>query len=671
MIKRFTTTVCSLCIALCAMAQGWPSNYGGVMLQGFFWDSFVDTQWSHLQSQVDEMSDYFDLIWVPQSGNCNSSYNVMGYTPVYWFDHNSSFGSESQLRSFIQACQEKNLGVIADVVINHRNSLGVGGSWVDFPAETYQGVTYQLGLGDICKNDDGGQTAQKYAVTGANDTGEDWSGMRDLDHTSENVQKNVIAYLRFLMDDLGYKGFRYDMTKGYGAAYTALYNSTVKPEFSVGEYWDGNVTYLQNWLNGTKIDGAIQSATFDFATRYAIRDACNQNNWTKLSNKGLAAYDNYKRYAVTFVENHDTQYRSANETGDPVKNYIEAANAYILSMPGTPCIFLSHWKQYKQTIKQLVLARKLMGIHNQSAVTQVSNSSALYACEVSGTHGKLLFAAGTATPKVADNYILLMQGLRYYIYADKSVHAAWVDVPSGTYSNPFQVTMTAVTDDADARLVYTTDGSVPTASSNSVVSGSAIDVNASMVLQVGLLKGGKVTNVLKRNYTIQPFEAHQATVYLKDPQWNQVYFYAWANDGKSTQLNGSWPGKTVTATTLIGGQKWYYQSFDVNTEGYSFNIIFDQGNGKAQTVDIGPLSEDRYYEIAAMVNGKYTVKEVTDEVTGIDAVTVDNAYTNQAVNVYSLDGKLLRVCPKGTTPLDAIAPFAHGIYIINGKKMVK
>ena len=314
----------------CLNAQGWPANYGGVMLQGFYWDSFVDTQWSNIESQADELSEFFDLVWVPQSGNCNTTYNVMGYTPVYYYDQNSSFGTESQLRSMISALGKRGVGVIADVVVNHRGSLGVGGSWVDFPAETHNGVTYQMGLADICRDDDGGATARLYNVTGAADTGEDWSGMRDLDHTSKNVQDNVIAYLRFLKDELGYAGFRYDMTKGYAAKYTGLYNSTVAPQFSVGEYWDGNATLLRNWVDGTMVDGKPQSATFDFATRYAIRDACNGGNWSKLSGIGLASYRDYRRYAVTFVENHDTQYRDASSPGDPVHSYVEAANAYIL-----------------------------------------------------------------------------------------------------------------------------------------------------------------------------------------------------------------------------------------------------------------------------------------------------------------------------------------------------
>ena len=77
-------------------------------------------------------------------------------------------------------------------------------------------------------------------------------GARDLDHTSANVQKNVNAYLDFLKNDLGYTGFRYDFVKGYAAKYVGQYNATAKPEFSVGECWDGYTT-ITSWINGTKV----------------------------------------------------------------------------------------------------------------------------------------------------------------------------------------------------------------------------------------------------------------------------------------------------------------------------------------------------------------------------------------------------------------------------------
>ena len=135
-MKKISLLFLSFILHLSVYSQGWPSDYGGVMLQGFYWDSYGETSWSKLQAQADEIAPYFQLIWVPQSGWCNSDYNQMGYTPVYYFDQRSSFGSESQLRSMIAAFREKGTGVIADVVINHRNNMGADGSWVDYPAET-------------------------------------------------------------------------------------------------------------------------------------------------------------------------------------------------------------------------------------------------------------------------------------------------------------------------------------------------------------------------------------------------------------------------------------------------------------------------------------------------------------------------------------------------------
>ena len=124
------------------------------MLQGFYWDSYDDSQWTVLQAQADQLAGTFDLVWLPQSGNCGGT--SMGYDDLYWFsNYNSSFGNEAQLRSLISTFKQKGIKTIADVVINHRRNVS---NWVDFPKETYKGVTYEMTSTDICANDDGGKT---------------------------------------------------------------------------------------------------------------------------------------------------------------------------------------------------------------------------------------------------------------------------------------------------------------------------------------------------------------------------------------------------------------------------------------------------------------------------------------------------------------------------------
>ena len=101
-MKRVLTSLTFLLVTIMTMAQGWPENYGGVMLQGFYWDGYADSKWTVLEKQADELSQYFDLIWIPQSGKTSEYYhtkrNTMGYDPCFWLDHNSCWGTEAELK---------------------------------------------------------------------------------------------------------------------------------------------------------------------------------------------------------------------------------------------------------------------------------------------------------------------------------------------------------------------------------------------------------------------------------------------------------------------------------------------------------------------------------------------------------------------------------------------
>ncbi|XOO53212.1 hypothetical protein ACMZ4Y_00370 [Prevotella histicola] len=67
-MKRFLASTFAFLLSLCSMAQGWPGHDHSVMLQGFYWDSFQETQWTNLEKMADDFADYFNLVWVPQSG---------------------------------------------------------------------------------------------------------------------------------------------------------------------------------------------------------------------------------------------------------------------------------------------------------------------------------------------------------------------------------------------------------------------------------------------------------------------------------------------------------------------------------------------------------------------------------------------------------------------------
>lgn len=600
-------------------SQGWASDYSGVMLQGFSWDSYNESQWKVLEKQADELKNYIDLVWLPQSGKCLETTQVMGYMPYYYFNQNSSFGSEAELRSLITKFKAAGIGAIADVVINHRNTEG----WYTFPAETYKGVTYQMQSTDICKNDDGGTTATQAATDGVslsqnNDEGTDFGGCRDIDHKSENVQKVIKAYLKYLKDDLGYTGFRYDMVKGFDGSHVADYNDATGVEYSVGEYWDGNEK-IESWINRTN----KKSAAFDFQFRYNVRDAVNgaangkvatSSDWSKLnSNDNLMHDANYRRYAVTFVENHDTQKRSESEQNDPLRKDTIAANAYMLAMPGTPCIFQPHWNAYKSEIKEMIAARKYAGITNMSNYANKQSKKTLYVNEVTGTKHRLLVAVGNDADKYAGEtgYTKILSGYHYAYFLSNDAETSWTDVPSGSYEEGFKTTLTAVSQTEGAKLVYTLDGSNPTSKSTTVESGKEISINGTCTLKVGLLVNGEVRNIATHQYTIEKFKAYKFMVYVNADavNWNSLYCYTWK---KAPSVE--WPGEKMTETKAIGGKTWYYKEVSIDNANELVNVIFNNGTDKSQTVDITGLTSTAYFEIETSKEGKKNkVKDVTAE----------------------------------------------------------
>lgn len=667
--------LCLLALAVSpigVMAQGWPANYPGVMLQAFYWDGYSDSSWKTLEQQASDIAPYFSLIWVPQSANCGGT--SMGYDDYYWFaDYNSSFGTEKELRSMISTMKSNGVGVIADVVINHRKNVS---TWVDFPAETYNGQTYQLASTDICADDDGGATKTWADSNGAtlssyNDTGEDWSGMRDLDHNSQNVQKNVLAYLDMLLNDFGYAGFRYDMVKGYAGKFTGIYNSTSNPQFSVGEYWDGNAATVKSWINSTKVSESIQSAAFDFPFRYTLRDAANNSNWSKLSSGGIASDTDYQRYAITFAENHDTEYRSSTSQQDPIKKDTLAVNAFMLAMPGTPCVFLKHWADCKRDIKNMILVRKLCGINNQSESSDyITSKTTYFAVRTTGDRARLIAVVGTdaGTYAPSSNWIKAASGYHWAYFVEKNAETAWTDLPSGSYDKPQTATLTAISATADAKIVYTLDGTTPTASSMSVSSGAAITIPyGDTTLKAALLIGGAVSGTIERTYSVKEFSPYDITVYVNVDQvgWSSVNFWTWGGDGTHAPANTSWPGDKKTTSQTINGKQWYAEDYHINSSTDCVSFVFSTGTGSPQTVDVNAISETSYLEVTAdQSGGKYLVDDITETMTGVRGVAA--AEKEAPRKIYSIDGRLVGTADSAALP----GNLAPGIYIVGNKKVV-
>ncbi len=645
------------------MAQGWPSAYDGVMLQGFYWDSFSQSAWTQLEKQTGDFKGYFDLVWVPQSGKCLNS-RSMGYDPYYYFDQNSSFGTKQELKSMISTFKANGIGTIADVVINHHNTIG----WWEFPAETYNGVTYQLKTTDIVANDCNGKTKTQADKDGVSlspnpDEGEGWDGMRDLDHKSANVQNIVKAYQQFLVDDMGYTGFRYDMVKGFAGSHVGDYNDAAGVKFSVGECWDSNST-IQNWINAT----GKRSAAFDFQFRYNVRDAINENDWSRLNSTNNLVHDaGYRQYAVTFVENHDTEYRSATDSQDPIRRDTLAANAYLLAMPGTPCVFYKHYLAYPNEIKAMIDARKAADITNTSSYSNFRSAASYFGNTVTGSKGKLLVMVGANYSEPAANrYVKILSGHHYAYYLSSDTEVAFADMPSGTYTETFKTKLTAVSAKDGAQLVYTTDGSTPAATNGNVVpGGTSITISDNCTLKVGLLVNGSVTSTTTRNYTFakpedETFETPPAGYtfsanFIAPATWSadiEVHAWAWIEGGANytPDNNADWPGDKNhvyrVGKSKDDGYIWKWCYYGTKTTPPS-KIIFNNGSGGT-----GNQTADMMFSDKGWYNMSTTQSDPTLDIKGLTQTSVaDNAW-------YTLTG------------VKVSRPTQKGIYIHHGKKVI-
>ncbi|MCQ2215499.1 MAG: alpha-amylase family glycosyl hydrolase [Bacteroidales bacterium] len=420
-MKRFLTAIVTFCGGVSLWAQA-PENCEAVMLQGFYWDSYQEdgsygrTKWVDLATQVDELSSSFDMIWLPPSAKSSGG---VGYHPKQWSNQNSDWGDAAQLKALIGSFHNKNVKVIADIVINHRDG---NYSWADFCNEDfgeYGKYTLYPSNSFICSDDE--CAAHGDNPTGAKDAGYDfvegasggYAASRDLDHSNETLQNAIKSYLQWMKGEMGYDGWRFDLVKGYLGKYIKMYTEAAGAYYSVGEYWDGNYDPLKNWVSDT----GWSSTCFDFCAKYSLyNNALAKGDYQAMTNiyavpNGICGADEMKRYATTFVDNHDTFRDGSKYTGDWAK-----ANAVMLASPGIPCVFWPHWVSIKSEIQSMIAARKLCGIHSQSPCVTTGTCSSYYRSVTNGTKKKLICYVGSNWTAPEDATLACYgNGWAYYI----------------------------------------------------------------------------------------------------------------------------------------------------------------------------------------------------------------------------------------------------------------
>ena len=319
----------------------------GVMLQAFYWDcprleKKEFKWWKHVTKQIPSLAEVgFTSLWLPPVHKAaNIGGQSMGYDPYDYYDLGEFdqkgtvptwFGTKQELLSLIKTAHKHELSLIADVVINHNsgadekevNPLTGEERWTSFkPKSEKFPRDWECFHPSMYESWDEGT----------------FGGMPDLSHRNPYVYAEILKLTRWLVEEIGFDGFRYDYVKGYGAnTITAIqeyrYMRDGQPfyPYGVAEFWD-NAHAIEGWVDVANFSNTNPVDAFDFPLREMLKALCDRYGF---SLRELATWDTILQEqphtAVTFVENHDLR-----DEGRPIINDKLLSYSYILTTRAIP-----------------------------------------------------------------------------------------------------------------------------------------------------------------------------------------------------------------------------------------------------------------------------------------------------------------------------------------------
>lgn len=365
-----------------------PAEFNGTMMQWFHWYIPTDgNHWKTLKAEAPALAKAgITGLWLPPAykgigGGYDVGYGVYDLFDLGEFDQQGSvrtkYGTKAEYAAAVQACRQAGIQVYADVVFNHKMAADYE---EEFDAIPYNPSNRNQTIGDRRKI---------RAWTGFNFEGrsDQYSSMKwhwwhfdsvdynswepdfkavwkmadknfdtkvdleegnfdylmgaDLDMNHPEVLGELKYWGEWLLDNIGVDGFRLDAIKHINGDFfndwlDHLEAYTQRDLFCVGEYWTYNFDTL-NWYIGNA------------GGRLNLFDAPLHRNF-HLASKAGGNYDmrtildgtlmkELPLFAVTLVENHDTQPLQSLES--VVESWFKplAYAIILLREQGYPCIF--------------------------------------------------------------------------------------------------------------------------------------------------------------------------------------------------------------------------------------------------------------------------------------------------------------------------------------------
>jgi len=351
----------------------------GVLLQAFYQrgdegvpvppdGGLTRSWWDHLAAQAESFHRAgFTAIWIPPVTKGGSGRASVGYDVFDDYDIGSKnqkgtvatrYGTREQLMRCVAMMRANGLDVYADLVENQRGG-GDGPGGFTFRYADADGV---VGGGRFPKD---ANDFHPNVPEDPNVPGPDFSFGSDLapingGHPRGSLAGLLIDSADWLTRNLDLQGYRIDDVKGQSSDFLLrfLNSKSMVGKFAVAEYFDGNVSKVQDWIF-RMMQG--RPAAFDFSLRFILANMCDSRpfHMSALDHAGLAGSSPFQ--AVTFVENHDT------DRSEPIFQNKMLAYAYILTSEGYPCVFYKDYSDDQFCFGLKPLIDKLIFVHEHIA----------------------------------------------------------------------------------------------------------------------------------------------------------------------------------------------------------------------------------------------------------------------------------------------------------------
>ncbi len=378
-----------------------PKVQNPLILQAFYWEmgtgefaaKYPEEKdlWRLLAKRAPEFADLgFTSLWLPPAskGTSISDVGYGVYDPWDLGEFNqkgtvrTKYGTKKELQKAIDTLHQYGISVYYDAVFNQRIGADfkeevplVGGgtmeAWTLFSGmkgrNKYYDKAKEWGWNWQCFDgidvDATGRVIGPTLFHGKNwdrSFDKDYLLGCDVDYQNEKVVEEIIAWGKWLVQEIGVDGFRLDAVKHVDTEFVKKWLKeiracTEKELFIMGEAWYTNTMSLQFYLEALK-DQEIK--LFDFPLRSQMelmRDG--RINMANLGNAGLV--NKKPTQAVTFVDNHDTFRDGLNSA--PIFKRKCQSYAYILTREhGYPVVF---WRDLYNAnlhseLEKIIKARK-------------------------------------------------------------------------------------------------------------------------------------------------------------------------------------------------------------------------------------------------------------------------------------------------------------------------